>query len=153
MQDWPILEEAIDAKIEDQAEFVAWWDENVRRSGGDNRSDTIVSDRDTMNVARAVTETGVTKLQVSRWRKHLRDRPKYRERMILAAYRKADLTPSEIIVNARGRGALRRCSGAQSCTARRAIEGLFRRTLAETEAGVGRTFVETQRTIGETDAQ
>ncbi len=91
MQDWPILEEAIDAKIEDQAEFVGWWDEKVRAAG--NRP--IVADRATIDVAAASTQTGVTKEQVSRWRKHLKDRAKYREKMILAAYRKADLTPSE----------------------------------------------------------
>jgi len=37
--------------------------------------------------------------------------------------------------------------------ARRAIKGDFRRTLAETEAGAGRTLSETQRKIGETDAR
>jgi hypothetical protein len=31
--------------------------------------------------------------------------------------------------------------------------GRFRRTLFDTEAGAGRTIVETQRTLGETDAQ
>jgi hypothetical protein len=33
------------------------------------------------------------------------------------------------------------------------MDGLFRRTLAETQVGVGRTMAETQRKFGETDAQ
>jgi hypothetical protein len=37
--------------------------------------------------------------------------------------------------------------------ARRAIEHPFRRKLIETETSIRRTFVETQRTLGETDAQ
>jgi hypothetical protein len=32
-KDWPTLETAVDTKIEDQAEFVRWWEENVRRAG------------------------------------------------------------------------------------------------------------------------
>ena len=35
VHDWPLLEDAVAAKIEDQAEFVRWWDENVRRKGGE----------------------------------------------------------------------------------------------------------------------
>ena len=29
VKDWPLLTDAVDAKIEDQAEFVRWWDEKV----------------------------------------------------------------------------------------------------------------------------
>jgi hypothetical protein len=29
VQDWPLLVEAVDAKIEDQREFVQWWDDAV----------------------------------------------------------------------------------------------------------------------------
>ena len=32
--DWPLVEDAADAKIADQIEFVRWWDENVRRNQG-----------------------------------------------------------------------------------------------------------------------
>jgi hypothetical protein len=30
MKDWPLLEQAVEAKIEEQAEFVEWWSESVR---------------------------------------------------------------------------------------------------------------------------
>src|SRR5439155_23355165 len=39
---WTILEDAGDAKIDEQAEFVRWWDEAVRRPGGNTRSPIIV---------------------------------------------------------------------------------------------------------------
>ena len=45
------------------------------------------------------------------------------------------------------------CSGAQSNCGGGAIEGVFRRTIGETGDGLRRTFRETGRTIGETDAR
>jgi hypothetical protein len=33
VKDWPLVEQAIDAKIEEQKKFVEWWTENVRRPG------------------------------------------------------------------------------------------------------------------------
>src|SRR5689334_22477967 len=44
---------------------------------------------------RAESATGISAKQVSRWRKRLRDIPKYRDALILAACRKADLVPAE----------------------------------------------------------
>jgi hypothetical protein len=35
VKDWPLLEQAVEAKIQEQIEFVAWWKKNVRRAGGD----------------------------------------------------------------------------------------------------------------------
>lgn len=93
VRNWPLVEEAIDLKIEDQAEFVGWWDEKVGKGWGGDRGK--VTDRVTLSREDAEASTGITRMQVSRWRKHLRDKPKYRERMIEAAFRKADLTPAE----------------------------------------------------------
>ena len=40
VKDWPMLEAAVDRKMEDQTEFVRWWDENVRPAGqGRNNAD------------------------------------------------------------------------------------------------------------------
>lgn len=33
VKDWPLLEQAVEAKMQNQAEFVKWWDVNVRRDG------------------------------------------------------------------------------------------------------------------------
>ena len=34
VKDWPMLEAAVEQKMEDQARLVQWWKENVRRPGG-----------------------------------------------------------------------------------------------------------------------
>ena len=34
VKDWPMLEAAVEQKMEDQAKLVQWWKENVRRPGG-----------------------------------------------------------------------------------------------------------------------
>ncbi len=34
IKDWSMLEAAIDKMLDDQTEFVRWWDENVRKKGG-----------------------------------------------------------------------------------------------------------------------
>ena len=51
-KDWPLLENAIDAKIEDQEEFVRWWHENVRSAG-----QGIVADRGQYSVEQAASVT------------------------------------------------------------------------------------------------
>jgi hypothetical protein len=67
VKNWPLVEEAIDAKIEDQIEFVVWWNEKVRAAHrpGTNSDHALVTREDAENQA------GVTQPQVSRWRKHL----------------------------------------------------------------------------------
>lgn len=90
VQDWPLLEDAINSKIEDQAEFVEWWRAAVRGAGQGN-----VADRGQFSVDQASEATGITKQQVSRWRKSVSDKPKYRDKLLLAVYRKAELVPAE----------------------------------------------------------
>src|SRR5215469_2561931 len=92
VKDWPLLNDAVDAKIEDQAEFVRWWDAKVRINQG-TRTDLNAERGLSRNIAEA--DTGISQQQVSRWRKNLADPAKYRERLILAAYRKAGLEPEE----------------------------------------------------------
>jgi len=33
VKDWPLLEQAVDTKINEQEEFVEWWDGKVQRAG------------------------------------------------------------------------------------------------------------------------
>jgi hypothetical protein len=88
VKDWPLLEQAIDTKIEQQREFVQWWDETVSIGHGLGRGHKKVSDTETFLRADQADElTGIDKAQVSRWRKRLADEAKYREQQILAAYR------------------------------------------------------------------
>lgn len=93
VKNWPLVEDAVDEKIKDQAEFVSWRDQKVRRPG----NQPIITDTDIIGLSvEAMTEmTGITPMQVSRWRKGLKDIQKYREKMIIAAYRKAELVPAE----------------------------------------------------------
>lgn len=94
VKDWPLLEDAIDKKIEQQEEFVRWWNEKVSVRIGENQFTEVVTDAvTTLPADRAESMTGITKKQVSRWRKKLSDPKKYREQLILAAYRKAGLEP------------------------------------------------------------
>ncbi len=37
VKDWPMLEAAVDKKMEDQTEFVRWWDEKVTPNKGGDR--------------------------------------------------------------------------------------------------------------------
>ena len=64
VKDWPLLEQAVDAKLEHQAEFVGWWREKVR---GDGRPSKTVSVRGQLTVESAEELTGISKQQVSRW--------------------------------------------------------------------------------------
>jgi phage N-6-adenine-methyltransferase len=93
IQDWPLVEEAISAKIAEQAAFVKYWDEAVSPGHGGDRSKNRV--QRFCSVADAEMWTGVSQQQVSRWRTRLKNGEKYREQQILAAYRKAHLAPGE----------------------------------------------------------
>jgi hypothetical protein len=88
VKDWPLLEDAIDQKIEEQKEFVDWWKESVR---GDGRPRETVADRGPLTVERAEDLTKITKQQVSRWRTKLKDKPSYRGALLSAAYKKAGI--------------------------------------------------------------
>jgi phage N-6-adenine-methyltransferase len=95
VRDWPLLGDAVDAKIEDQREFVRWWDEAVRvgQSPGINQHKRSVSVSETnLSVEQAFELTEIGKVQVSRWRKSIGNVAKYREQLIVAARRKADLS-------------------------------------------------------------
>jgi phage N-6-adenine-methyltransferase len=91
VKDWPLLEEAVDAKVDEQGQFVAWWDETITKNrGGDRTEKSNVSDSDTLLTADAVEKTtGISRLQVSRWRKALATPDAYRDALFNAAYRKA----------------------------------------------------------------
>ena len=91
LKDWPLLETAVDAKIEEQAQFVVWWDANVSaRKGGDRkskdqkpRSEFLISRPD------AEKQTEISQQQVSRWCKAITpdSRPKYREKLLASAWK------------------------------------------------------------------
>jgi ParB family chromosome partitioning protein len=90
VKDWPLLERAIDEKIEEQEEFLVWWGANVSTGHGGDRTIKITDPLSCPIPAdRAEELTGISTMQVSRWRKNLKDRDKYRVRLFGAAYQKA----------------------------------------------------------------
>lgn len=88
LKDWPLLYQAVEQKIEEQAEFVAWWREKVSVSHGAGRGKKGAV-RGAFSLPDAESLTGITHQQVSRWAKALGDRDKYREKLYGAAYKKA----------------------------------------------------------------
>jgi len=66
VKDWPLLEQTVEAKIEEQAEFVEWWGKTVQRPGGDRKSGDH-SRRSALMIAEdAESLTGITHQQVSK---------------------------------------------------------------------------------------
>jgi hypothetical protein len=64
----PLLAEAIGRKIEDQTEFVRWWDENVGvRLHADSKVNADL--RSPLSRAEAEAATRIAQQEVSRWRK------------------------------------------------------------------------------------
>ena len=94
VMDLALLEESVDRKIADQQEFVSWWQDNVSSRLHTNQHNVVITD-DVITRERAESATGISAMQVSRWRKSLKDAAKYRARLILAACRKFDLTADE----------------------------------------------------------
>ena len=86
VRDWPTLESAVEQKMRDQADFVAWWDANVRPDG---RPPKTVSGQIQLSVTEAESQSGITKLQTSKWRRRLVEPEKYRDMLFGAAYHKA----------------------------------------------------------------
>ena len=89
MKDWPTLENAVEQKLEDQAEFVRWWDASVTPNKGGDRISGNQHRRPAFLVADAEKQTGIIQLQVLKWRRRLKDPEKYAELLIGVAYQKA----------------------------------------------------------------
>jgi phage N-6-adenine-methyltransferase len=84
---WDALYEAVDAKIAEQVKFVAWWTANVRRAGGDQKSEARksllpVGNNDRLTAEQAEDETGMSPPQVSRLGTALEDQEGYRDQLL-----------------------------------------------------------------------
>lgn len=84
LKDWPILEAAVAEKIEQQKQFVGWWERNVRGPGKSNSSRPGI-----IGAGDAEAQTGISAIQVSKWRKRLASPDKYQEQLFGVAYRAA----------------------------------------------------------------
>lgn len=85
IKDWPALERAVDLKIEEQSDFIRWWEANVTANRG-ARTDLNADLR--LSLDDAEKQTQIKQQQVSRWRKRLEEKEKYRAQLFGAAYRK-----------------------------------------------------------------
>jgi len=105
IRDWPLLEEAVDHKIEEQEEFVEWWRASVGPRQSPGRAGVkSISDLKSISVEQASQFTGITPVQVSRWSKRLEDRQAYRAILFGAAYQKAMMEAVEGNHRAQGTG-------------------------------------------------
>jgi phage N-6-adenine-methyltransferase len=90
VKNWPKLEAAVDQKIEDQREFVAWWRATVTpqisRGRGGNKSS---ADLRTIPMRKAEELSGIRNQLVARWRQRLTNIEAYRARLYGSAYRMA----------------------------------------------------------------
>ena len=89
VRDWPALEHAVEQKIEDQWEFVNWWARHVTIHHGAGRGNKKMTDPSSFSADSVKRITGIGPERVSRWKKKLRDRDKYRAQLFGAAYYKA----------------------------------------------------------------
>jgi hypothetical protein len=83
-----LLEQAVEAKLDDQQEFIDWWKVtvSVRHAAGTEKGADL---RSTLTKHTAEDLTGISHQQVSRWAERLKDREKYRALIFGAAWRKA----------------------------------------------------------------
>lgn len=88
LRDWPLLEQAIDSKIEEQHELCRWWDERVGNPGGAGGG-VVTATVTTISADDAEHLTGFSKMQISRIRKRLNDEDTYRANLYGAAWKKA----------------------------------------------------------------
>src|SRR5689334_10018767 len=85
VKDWPGLEAAVGDKVEQQKEFVAWWERAVAVNHGGNRKNQVPrSEHLSFNDAEELT--GIKHQQVSRWRKKLANEEAYRTALYGVAY-------------------------------------------------------------------
>jgi len=89
IKDWPLLEKAIDQKMQDQASFVKWWEEKVTVRHGAGRGNKKSADHGTFSMGDAEELTGISNQQVSNWRRRLKEPDKYRAMLYGTAYQKA----------------------------------------------------------------
>ncbi len=72
LKEWDLLQTAVEQKVDEQEDFVAWWDGAVTPNRAHKRTDSTVR---TLSVAKAEYLTDISMKQTSRWRTRLKNRP------------------------------------------------------------------------------
>jgi ParB family chromosome partitioning protein len=102
IKDWPALEKAIDAKIEEQQAFVAWWGGNIRSQGEARKKENRVPGF--LSVSKAEDLTGMAQQRVADLKKRLKQIEKFRELLLGAEYRAACLAAADNVRGTTGTG-------------------------------------------------
>jgi phage N-6-adenine-methyltransferase len=89
IRDWPALERAIEEKIEEQSDFVAWWDQHVGVRLQSGRGEMNADRRSLISRQQAEQQTKIKQQQVSRWRQRLRDINEYKSALFGKTYQAA----------------------------------------------------------------
>src|SRR5690606_21386468 len=89
VKDWPLLEQAVDMKIEEQTELVQWGADNVTTNKGGDRRSKDQTPRSALLVEDAEKLTGISHQQVSRIKKRLKDIQAYRAKLYGKAWAEA----------------------------------------------------------------
>jgi len=103
IKDWPKLEEAVDAKIGEQRQFVAWWNGAVSQGHGGDRKEQVSGAR-YLPFREAERLTGMKQPRVSDLGKRLSRPEKYRSRLLGAEYRAAMLDVADNVRGTQGTG-------------------------------------------------
>jgi phage N-6-adenine-methyltransferase len=91
VKDWPLLEQAVDQKIEDQRAFVTWWLATVTPGTGGDRRSKNQQPRSALLIPQTEAESvsGIRHQQVSRWHRRLQDVRAYKASLCAIAHRAA----------------------------------------------------------------
>ncbi len=97
IHDWELLADAVDAMIGWQSGTVEWWRETVKHVGSPAKKgqELIRQERGALTETEAEAQIQIKHQRVSDWKKLLKDIPKYRERQIVAAMKKAKVVSAD----------------------------------------------------------
>ena len=127
IEDWELLDDAVEQQIENQRKFVEWWREKVTRiKGGDRKSkNQIPRSADLIPMRVAETNTGISNQKVARWDDRLEDIDAYRIALRGPSYRvaMADIAKEKNIRGTAGTGEFERYTPAEYIEMARTVLG------------------------------
>lgn len=96
IKDWGALEKAIDVKIDEQRQFIAWWKATVATGHGAGRGNKNNRERGSFSMREAERLTGMVQQRVSDLAKALGKLSEYRDRLLGVEYQAAYLKAKDV---------------------------------------------------------